>query len=260
MDKGINIHEGGYRFHYSHGVVAVLVLAFLIIAGNNLVQRRLCNDVQIVGNEYSDSSIAYLLLSQNIGEKIFSVDKDSLRYQMIKSDPWLQDVKLTRSITGVLKARIIEQKPMARIIKSDGSDGGFVSDVGTLLPAKLPAYFDLPLIRNIAFRADGRLKSKTTRDFAHALSQADPELVALINELSETSEGIAIRTTPAYGKSSLLVKMGSKDFENRLETMRIFWDQEMSRLKTAKLEYIDLRFADQVIAKNRIEPTEQTSS
>lgn len=260
MDNNLNAKDRKYQFHYSHGIVAVLALAFLLIAGNNFLERKLCTDVKISGNEYSDSSIAYLLLSQSIGEKIFSVEKDSLRQQMKDADPWIKDVEITRSITGILKAKVEEHSPSVRIIKPDGSDGGFLSETGTLLAPRLPAYFDLPLIRNVGFTEQQTLSSKSTRDFIEALSSSDPELIALVNEISESSEGVELKSTPAYGKPSLTVKMGKKDFHSRLATMRAFWDQELNRLKTSKLEYIDLRFADQVIAKNRTEPTEQTSS
>ena len=260
MDKNMNQETRGYQFHYSHGIVGMLVLAFLVIAGNNLIQRKICTEVEISGSEYSDSSIAYLLLSDKIGQKIFSVGKDSLRFQMMESDPWIKDVKISRSITGVLKAHIDEQNPTVRIIKSDGTDGGFLSEIGSHLPPRLPAYFDLPLIRNVSLETEQGVSAKSTKDFLIALSSAGPDLVALVNEISEDADGISLRTTPSYGKPSLLVKLGKKDFEARLVTMRSFWDQELTRLKTAKLEYIDLRYADQVIAKNRIEPTEQTSS
>ncbi len=249
-----------YQFDKLHLIVAVLILTFLGIAGINLLQRRLCTDVAIEGTEFADSSIIYLLLSEQIGQAIFRIDKDELRSVLLASDPWIRDVEITRYITGTLKAEITETEALVRLVKKDGLADEFVDRRGLILPARYPASFDLPLLHAATKEAlvnpqdssnlETRriVESKTLSNFVLALENVSQSTNALVSEAElDTSENVVLHATPSFGSSSIKVFAGKDQFEAKLRSLRVFWDKEPGRL--SDIEYIDLRFQNQIVAK-----------
>ena len=209
------------------------------------------DELKIVGNETVSSEELFRLSGLKFGENLLDIDVQRAA-ERINANPFIERVSISRDLPHTIAMRVMERKPFVLI-----SQGRFyaIDKSGHLLPSRSHKNFDLPIITGIEELSLPYMGNKVDDlRFGKALDVAlllNAEPFSLYNSISE------INISPR-GDISLIgthkgtkIFLGKSGYENKINRIR-------SLLSTLKLgeglsgyQYVDLRFENQVIVKER---------
>jgi len=209
------------------------------------------DELKIVGNETVSSDELFRLSGLKFGENLLDIDVRRAA-ERIAANPFIERVSISRDLPHTVAMRVMERKPFVLI-----SQGRFyaVDKAGHLLPSRSHKNFDLPIITGIEELSLPYMGNKVDDlRFGKALDVAlllNAEPFSLYNSISE------INISPR-GDVSLIgtlkgtkIFLGRSGYENKINRIRSL----LSTLKQGKglsgYHYVDLRFENQVIVKER---------
>ncbi len=219
-----------------------LILAFLgsgIWLFFYLKKSILVKEVVFSGNQHLKEEELHELLKVKKGDPLYSIPLKQM-HKNLKQSPWIKDVIIRKEVNGVILIKITESFPVAILFRQGKSY--LVDNSGIILEEiqELPVVF-LPVITEID-------PDKNVAAFKEALA-----FIRLLNEkrlLAYSGQLEIFGKTPdelAIKADDLLIKIGSGDYEKKLE--RLGKIKEEIKAKDIIVDYIDLRFSDQVIVK-----------
>jgi cell division protein FtsQ len=185
-----------------------------------------------------------------VGEKLFAVDPDQVR-RRVEAQPFVRSASVTRDVPGVVTITVQERTPMAVLLTNRTV---YVDENAFVLPALAQnRVLDLPFITGVTGATDCRPGQTMT---APALQQAldllkearmiGEDLYHNISEVSITPGGDIICTLAESGAPVLI---GQGGYAEKLLKLDAFWKERVARQGLHNLQYIDLRFDDQVVAR-----------
>ncbi len=165
---------------------------------------------------------------------------------------------MNREAPNTIRISVEERQPVAamaldRLVYLDGD--GFI-----LPPARSEYLFDLPVITGLARSkelAPGKQTFNTDiRDALEILSMAqliDDELYRKISEVHvERGKDIMLYTA----ENGVPVVFGRGDAAAKLVKFETFWDEFVAHHGASELQYVDLRYEDQVVVRWNHDPEE----
>jgi cell division septal protein FtsQ len=168
--------------------------------------------------------------------------------ELLKNNPWLEEVKVRRNFPETLRIEVTEREPMAIV------NMGYLyyCDVrGEIFkPLNDGDGLDYPVITGITEEDAGRDPAGTRHALRGAL-----DLIALLksdravplDDISEIHYDKGFGFTIFTARGGVAVRLGREDFPAKLARLgRIFPDIEETLLS---LEYIDLDYPDKIIVK-----------
>lgn len=233
------------------GVLALLLVVFAGIISwqykSNLKYRGL--DVSGVNVVSSESLIQKANLQE--GVLLYKIDVDSVRLRL-ESEPWLEAVHVKRTALGKLRVNAAERRPVALVL-INGRPNHYLDAHGYRMPLAEGFVADVPVLTgNVgAYTRDParqRITDPSLREMLNTLSVLDERTKALVSEIEYSTGGsITVRTTPLNGQRSILVTLGSNDYERKLIRLTAFWDQVLLRQPDTSIRTIDLRYNNQIL-------------
>jgi cell division protein FtsQ len=235
------------------GVVGIAVL----IAAINAKNSSLCQgmDVEINGGAkallLTRKDVAFILenggFQNQLGKKVSAFDLSKME-GLLKKNNWIKEAQLYFDNNGILKIRIQERTPVARIFSITGSS--FLIDsngVQMALPGK--TIFKLPVFTNFpgdrfGLHKDSALTSQI-KNIASYLNQ-DPFWSDQIQSVN-IQPAKTFTLTPLIGSQSIEFGDGN-DFENKFHRLFVFYEQVLSQTGFEKYTRINLAYTNQVIA------------
>jgi cell division septal protein FtsQ len=159
-----------------------------------------------------------------------------------------------RDPPATLIVEVVERSPIALLLNPDGSEW-MIDDEGFIFPVtNYPGAQDLPVLthsQNITgARAGERLSDPKILSAARVLQTArtlDSSIYDLISEINlDHRQDLLMYTTDC----GVPVVFGpEEDVEVKLWSLKAFWETVAVKEDPAMLEYLDLRFKNQVVAK-----------
>jgi len=231
-------------------VVTLVVAGAAIWLGQTVVRSRLLDVDRVVlrGNERLSDADVHALLDGLRGEHILGVDLEAYRRKLLRS-PWVESVTLWRLLPSTIEVTLVERVPMA-IARLNG-ELFLVDRSGIIIDAFGPAHreFDLPIV-------DGLIGAEATRG-----SFVDPDRVAaagqflaalaarpdLLERLSQVDVSNPHDIVVLLGEDPVLLHVGDRSFAERLDRY-LTWAPALGE-RFEGLDYVDLRFADQVVVR-----------
>lgn len=242
----------------SLGVALFLLLAAMVSIGVLARQWRehaVRVTVDIRGTMYTSPVELNRLAAVPDSTILSDIDLMAIR-RRLERHPFVETAIVRRDPPATLVIDITERVPAAALIDVQTRDW-FLDGSGVLLPM-LP---EIPLERTpviTGFRPRGRvtagtrLKDQRLMDALGIFSSArtiSEDLPHFFSEISLDGRRDFMLYTLEAG---VPVIFGSAErVEQKLRSFRAFWESVAVRRDLAQLEYIDLRFSDQVIAKWR---------
>jgi cell division protein FtsQ len=229
----------------------------ILIAAINSKNSSLCQGLEL---EINGGDKAYFLnkkdlivLLENEGlkdlrnKKITSIDL--LRMEgLLRKNSWIKDAQLYFDNNQILKIRIRERQPFARIFTLSGNS--FMIDSGGIQMA-VPerTVFSLPVFTGYPEEKFGMRRDSTMdqqiRNLALFLGK-DPFWSNQIEEVN-ISSGKTFTMTPLIGNQAIIFGDGN-DFENKFHRLFVFYKQVLSQTGFDKYTGFNLTYSDQVIA------------
>ncbi|MBO9571984.1 MAG: hypothetical protein J7497_07215 [Chitinophagaceae bacterium] len=260
-----NIRRAIFIFSWLIAGAGVIVL---LVAAMNSRNHQVCKgiDIDINGKEsgqwFVDKADIINVLTQNrtIGiknKKIESFDLHRLESRLEK-EVWIKDAELYFDNNGILKVKVKEREPIARIFSSMG-ESFYIDSTGQRLPLSDKMSANLPVFTG--FPSDGR-KIKTASD-KKLVKQIKEMSLYLLKEPFWMAHVSQIDITPARefeiipSVGNHIVEFGdATDKEKKFQRLLIFYKQVLSTSGIDKYKRIKVQYDKQVIGvKDQINST-----
>ncbi|MCC6396728.1 MAG: FtsQ-type POTRA domain-containing protein [Bacteroidetes bacterium] len=187
------------------------------------------------------------------------LDLAAIRKRVLQN-PYIKEASVHRDFPDRVLIRVEERVPVASLVSQKLL---YVDEEGVILPGVQSEFvFDLPVItgaqRVQECRAGKRITHPTLLEALHVVLAADRMGGTLRRRISEVhlqGNGELLLYTAEYG---IPVHFGRGSIVDKLILLESFWTTVVSGQGGRALRAVDVRFADQVVA--RWEPTTETTT
>lgn len=233
------------------GFAALLVLTLALIIGANTWKSGLVvSKIVVAGTRVVNVNEIVQLAHVKPGSKMYELDLMVIQKNVV-SHHFLKNVVVERDLPSTLKITVVERSPIAMV---NSGELLYLDSDGVVLPhSSSHEIFDLPMISNIPPEVKLSVGSVVVHpDVAEALSilstakLVNKELYHLISEVRLRNLGDLVFFTADGGVPVLFGRGNPADKLLRLEA---FWADVVHGHGAQDLQYIDLRYDDQVVVK-----------
>jgi cell division protein FtsQ len=229
----------------------LLTGALAVFTGANFWKRDLpVRNLRVEGNVIVPGAEILKLAAIPLGTKLFDVNLAAVRAR-IERNPYVRSVSVNRDGPEGITITVDERVPIAALA---GSVLLYVDEDGVVLPAYHSGrVFDLPVLTGAlpaSECAPGRRMTKApvreALDLVLLAREVDDELAQGISEIALREDGDLVVTTADAG---IPVVIGRGNLPMKLLKFNAFWREIAARRGPQELQYVDLRFVDQVVVR-----------
>jgi cell division protein FtsQ len=182
---------------------------------------------------------------------LFAINLAALQ-AALQSNAFIRHASVQREMPSTIRIAITERVPAAILVLPGRSDHLYLDDEGFLLPPVVsPAIYDLPVITGLDSAQTFRPGMRTTNsdilsalEILRAARNVGPEVSHLISEV-KVNNGHDIVLYAFDGGTPIIFGQGGA--VEKMATLDAFWKKFIVEGNVHELEYIDLRFAGQVV-------------
>jgi cell division protein FtsQ len=195
------------------------------------------------------------------GALLDTISLGAIRKRLV-SHPYIRDARVFRTYPDAVTISIEERVPVA----SFTVDGviRYIDDEGVVLPyMESGAPYDLPGIAGIPELGRTRIGHAVEgEEYFEALGilsaalQTDSSVYRLISEV-DMKNGAEVYLYSS--ENAVPIIFGHGDERRKFSMLRAFWDKFVKAEGPENLEYLDLRFSDQVVAKWHHKPQQSVN-
>lgn len=239
------------------GLVLGSLVALGALLSTRLVGAKLLAVDRVVtyGNRRMSEAELDELKGSVRGQSLLLVDLQQFRARVLAS-PWVASVSVRRLLPSTLEVHIIEREPLA--IARLGQQLYLVDGSGVIIGQYGPqhAEFDLPIVDGMApAGADGLAidpaRAQLVARFLGSLV-ARPELRRSVSQVDVSRDG---NVAVLLDGDATLLYLGDDQFVERLRTYLEIRSTLAERM--SDVDYVDLRYGQRVIVKDRTPRTER---
>lgn len=220
-------------------IIFIATLAVTIWLYFYLMQNLRIKEVVFIGNQHINKEYLHEFLKIRGNDPLYSISSRQMHKNLMQS-PWVKDVRVRKELSGRILIQLSEAVPAAILYKS--KKPYFIDSSGVILEEiPEPSVIFLPVIMEI-----DPLKNQDTYK----------EALALINLLKEKKPMSHTGQIEITGRSrddltikvdDIFIKIGYGDYEKKIERLEKIKEEIKNR--NIAIEYIDLRFSEQIIVK-----------
>jgi cell division protein FtsQ len=233
------------------GFLGLLVLAIgLIVLANVWKSDLRVKRVTVEGNRIVETAEIMQLIKVPKNSQLQQVDLMAVRRDIL-SHHFIKEAVVERDLPATLRVTIQERIPLAII---NSAQILYLDEDGVVLPHSISKHlFDLPVLTGLPNDASltpgATLKNPDIQEALQILASsklASKELYHLISEVRLRNGGDIVLYAAEWG---VPIIFGHGDIANKLVRLEAFWDQVVSERGPETLQYVDLRFEDQVVVR-----------
>lgn len=233
------------------GVLTLVVAVVLLVVGGNLWKSNLrVKRVSVAGAVNVEANQIVQLAEIPQGMPLYDVDLTRVQRNVL-SHYFVRRATVERDLTGGIKITVVERTPLAIVV---GERMSYLDEHGVVLPSSISkAIYDLPVV--IGIPADEKMTpgSIVRRDdvqeallILSVLKDVNREMFHRISEVRVRGRNDMVLTS---AESGVPIIFGRGDVADKIARLEAFWSLEVAERGAAELEYIDLRYRDQVVAR-----------
>ncbi len=194
----------------------------------------------------------------NDSSRLADLDLLAIRERIMRN-PYVRDVDVMRDPPERLIVEVKERVPITMLVNTQGRDW-LVDEHGYVLPmAKVIAGYDVPLLTGMTpsreIRVGTRIidrKVQRALQVLRAMRGMDKTLWTMFSEINISRDRDVLLYTLEAGVPVILGP--PQRIEEKLLAFRAFWENVAMKLDPSSLEYVDLRWKDQVVTRRRGTP------
>ena len=182
-----------------------------------------------------------------------AIDLLEIRRRILKN-PYIRDVDLMRDPPRTLIVEVSERKPIAMLINVQTGDW-LVDEDGYVLPSiHAPAVYDLPVLTGVGnlrtLKPGVRIVSRKVQQALQVLKRARAMGEGMIHLFSEVNISHKSDLVLYTMEAGIPVVIGPPyRIEDKLRAFRTFWENVAMKYDPASLEYVDVRWSEQVVTR-----------
>ena len=233
------------------GVTILLALALAVIVGANEWKTSLqVHRVDVRGNRLVEQNEVLQLAQVADGTPLYLADISAIQ-RNVMSHHYVKDVTVERDLPNTIRVTVRERLPIALVCRAETV---YLDDEGVILPRTIAkGLFDLPVISGVpgalSMPLGSRLEASDITEALGILAAAkllSSELSHNISEIRLHEGGDLVLYTAEGG---IPVIFGRGDTARKLVRFEGFWNSVVRTRGPQHLQYVDLRFDDQVVAR-----------
>ncbi len=243
----------------------MVFLLILVLSVTSAVQRKKgssCEDISVKIKKTIETDSTFItkkdiidLLSSSFEEQILGNSLERIDIgrmeRILERNPFVKEVDVFMDNRNVIHVEIIQRKPMMRIMDSDGRN--YYLDVeGNYMPLSIHYTARVPVATGFIpahtpdFLVRKQYGLKAIFELMTLLNN-DPFYKAMMEQVHVSQNGDII-LIPKMGSQQIL--FGKYDqVEEKLERLKIFYDQALPYEGWDKYRLIDIRFSNQIVCR-----------
>lgn len=232
-------------------MVLLLVAMVGVALGAHMWTRDLAvREIKTEGNRIVPSSEILNLAAIPKNQRLFDVDLNQAR-KRVQANQFIRTVSVNRDVPDRISITVDERVPVAAI---PGDRMLYIDADGVILPPARSEYiFDLPVLTGAIPLSECVPGKRVTSDVLREALQ----IVVTTQKLSDDFYRLVseVHIDPAHSielftsESGVPVLFGRGDVPAKLVKLEAFWKEFVSQRGAGELQYIDLRFEDQVVVR-----------
>ena len=233
------------------GFLGLGLLAIALVVASNLWKSNLkVKRVTIEGNRIVETAELTQLIKVPKNTQLQEIDLMAVRRD-IMSHHFIKDAVVERDLPATLKVTVKERVPLAII---NSTEILYLDEDGVVLPHSISKQlFDLPVLtgmpEGLALMPGATLKNADIQEALRVLASSklvSKELYHLISEVRLRNGGDIVLYASEWG---VPIIFGRGEIANKLVRLEAFWNDVVHERGSDNLQYVDLRFDDQVIVR-----------
>jgi len=233
------------------GFITLLVVVIGLIVSANLWKTSLrVQRVTVEGNRIVETAEIMQLVRIQKNTQLQDIDLTAVQKDIL-SHHFIKDAVVERDLPATLKITITERLPLAIV---NSAEILYLDEDGVVLPHSISKQlFDLPVLSGIspeiALAPGGTINNPDVHEALQILATSklvSKELYHLISEVRLRSGGDIVLYAAEWG---VPIIFGRGDIANKLVRLEAFWNDIVREKGSQRLQYVDLRFDDQVVVR-----------
>ena len=246
--------SGSGKFFLSLIVLYALIIGIneIVSLGQDEMQSFKPEIIEVTGNDIlSSEKVKELCEYDFANSKNIDLNIEQIAESLMKSY-YIKGVSVTKRLPRTLNITVEERKPIAFI---HGRGLNLIDEVGFLMPVpKIKKSWDLPFISGIS-ESLGKLGDKTVSkqalnavNLVSYLHINDQLMYGLISEINMKNQD---QFDLIMIKGGAKIRLSKTDYEKELYVVKNYINRFLNWNDMAHIDYIDLRFKDQLIVKKK---------
>jgi cell division protein FtsQ len=233
------------------GVLTLIALVICLAFGANAWKSSLkIKQIKIDGNRIVNTNEIIQLTQIHLGTFLYKVDLTAIQ-QNVMSHHYIKDAIVERNLPNSVSLQIVERVPIAMV---NLSEPFYLDEEGVVLPKTASRkIYDLPMISGISAGESFVLGSTLKRpDEIEAL-----QLLALLKTVNRPMYHNISEVLVRNGGDIVLysaeggvpIIFGCGELPDKLSRLEAFWNEVVIKRGVQYLQYVDVRYQDQIVAR-----------
>ena len=243
------------------GMVVLILISMCLVFGANAWKSSLkIKQIKVDGNRIVGEHQILQLTQVPMNALLYKVDLTAIQ-RNVMSHHYIKDAVVERNLPNSLHIQVVERIPIALVNRTETL---YLDDEGVVLPRSIShRLFDLPVISGIAESEPLVLGSVVTQpdvvEALHLLATMKAANRPMYHNISEVQvrNGGDIVVYSAEGGVPII--FGRDEMPSKLVRLEVFWNDVVRARGTQLLQYVDLRYQDQIVARWNPEPSAKKS-
>ncbi|OGU72582.1 MAG: hypothetical protein A3H45_09330 [Ignavibacteria bacterium RIFCSPLOWO2_02_FULL_55_14] len=233
------------------GVLAILLATVLLVVGGNLWKTNLkVRNVTVRGNVNVESNQLLQLAGIPKNTPLYDVDLTHVQ-RNVSSHYFIRRATVERDLPGGIRITVEERTPIAIVVAEKSV---YLDEEGVVLPSTVSRMiYDLPVVSGIPSAevlTPGTVVANPDMQEAllllSVLKQANREMFHRVSEVRLRNGGDIVLYSAEWG---VPIIFGRGNIADKVARLEMFWTEEVVERGAQRLQYIDLRYDDQVVAR-----------
>ena len=241
----------GKRVYVYFSLIVVLVLAVFIVKAR--WQDHLpVSSIIVEGNTVLPKEEIVRLMKLTPRVPMYALDLTQIRMN-IRSNTFVKDVVVQRDAPSQLRVMIEERVPAALLVANELF---YIDDEGVVLPYINSAEtYDIPVISGIDssahVKAGQRITKKDLQEALEIIAAAKVTNQEIFHSISEVRLRKGHDIVLYSFESGFPIIFGRGDVVNKIVKLDAFWQQYFHTIGAEGINYIDVRYDDQVVVSRK---------
>lgn len=235
-------------------IVATLLFCYIMFVTfffRDMRQDYVCHDLEIVVKDSLDkhfvdeSDLLYLLKKAGlspVNKPMDDINTELIESELLKNE-MISNIEAYKTPSGIIKLEVYQKMPILRVISVRGNY--YIDNQGSLMPVSRRYVAHVPVVSGYV---EKEFAMTDLYKFALFL-QEDDFWNDQIEQIFVHPDG-EVELTPRVGRHRIMLGTFD-DFEEKLDKLRLFYEQAIPKVGWEKYSMINLKYKNQIVCTKK---------